>query len=342
MTTTSFPIGDPSHVSSARRAASHLAERLGFDEARAGQAALVVTELATNILKHGQRGEVLLTQCHDDDREGLEILAVDVGRGFADFQRSLRDGHSTTGSLGHGLGAVKRNTDVFEVFSLPAKGSAALCRLWGAPGASGSSHFLVRGVSVPIPGEELCGDAWSSKSSPQRLSLLVADGLGHGLFASEAAVLAVDVFSRAPFRSPAEILEEVHVSLRATRGAAVAVLSLSLEGSNATFAGLGNVSGSIVNADGARKSMVSHNGTAGHSARTMHEFTYAIAPGSTVVLHSDGLATQWDPGDYPGLWVCDPAIVAGVLYRDFTRRRDDVTVVVARAATRDADASIAS
>ena len=76
--------------------------------------------------------------------------------------------------------------------------------------------------------------------------------------------------------------------------------------------------------------MVSHNGTAGHAAGSIHEFTYPVPPQSTIVMFSDGLGTRWDLTPYPGLAQRSPALIAGVLYRDFSRRRDDVTVVVAR------------
>ena len=95
------------------------------------------------------------------------------------------------------------------------------------------------------------------------------------------------------------------------------------------YAGLGNIAGAIVG-DAPVRHMVSHNGTAGHEARKFEEFTYPWPEGALVVVHSDGLATHWDLGRYPGLMQREPSLVAGVLYRDFSRRRDDVTVVVVR------------
>jgi len=50
-----------------------------------------------------------------------------------------------------------------------------------------------------------------------------------------------------------------------------------------------------------------------------------------LVLHSDGLVSHWSLDAYPGLAARDPSLIAGILYRDFTRGRDDVTVVVAKA-----------
>ena len=76
--------------------------------------------------------------------------------------------------------------------------------------------------------------------------------------------------------------------------------------------------------------MISHNGTLGHIAKRMQAFDYPIAGPPVVVLHSDGLGTSWQLEKYPGLTACDPALIAGVLYRDFNRGRDDVTVLAFR------------
>jgi hypothetical protein len=76
--------------------------------------------------------------------------------------------------------------------------------------------------------------------------------------------------------------------------------------------------------------MVSRNGTAGHIAPKVQEFHYPVPSGAIMVMFSDGLGTHWDLRAYPGLLQRSAAVIAGVLYRDFSRRKDDVTVVVAR------------
>ena len=330
MTTASFEINDSSGPAAIRRAAEGTATRLGFDATRTGQLAIVVMELATNVLKHAQHGEVLLTECGDDAGRGIEVLALDKGHGVADFERSAVDGLSTAGSLGHGLGAIRRMADAFEIFSQPGKGTAALARLWPTRHATRAEPSLSLGViNVPISGERVSGDAWSAKVAPHAASVIVADGLGHGVLAAEASEAAISVFERDPLRSPSQTLEDVHLALRPTRGAAVAIAGLDFEHDVARFAGVGNIAGVIV--DGAaRRSLVSHNGTAGHTARHLHEFNYPLVRSSVLIMHSDGLASGWNTADYTGLWTRDPALVAGVLYRDFTRRRDDVTVLVGR------------
>jgi anti-sigma regulatory factor (Ser/Thr protein kinase) len=329
ITSAAFLIGEPTEAAAVRRKAEAMAVRIGFDPTRTGQIAIIVMELATNIIKHAQRGEMLITECRDETGRGLEVLALDKGRGVRNVEESMSDGRSTAGSLGQGLGAVRRLSDLFEIFSQPSGGTAALSRLWQSHSPRAAAGFALGAVNVAKAGESVSGDAWSASVGRYGASLLVADGLGHGVMAAEASVAAVVEFDRDPLRSPALCLEEVHRALRPTRGAAVAVAGLDFAHDVTRFAGLGNISGAIV--DGTTKrNLVSHNGTAGHTARHMHEFSYPMGPASTLIMHSDGLATGWNPADYAGLWPRDPSLVAGVLYRDFTRRRDDTTVLVGR------------
>lgn len=74
--------------------------------------------------------------------------------------------------------------------------------------------------------------------------------------------------------------------------------------------------------------MISHNGTVGHTMRKVQEFVYPWVAGSLLVMHSDGLGTQWRIDDRAGLRDEHPQLIAGVLYRDFKRGRDDATIVV--------------
>ena len=76
--------------------------------------------------------------------------------------------------------------------------------------------------------------------------------------------------------------------------------------------------------------MVSHNGTVGYIMRKVQSIDYPWTDDSLLLMHSDGLATHWNLGRYPGLCQREPSLIAGVLYRDHKRGRDDVTVVVAR------------
>jgi hypothetical protein len=189
---------------------------------------------------------------------------------------------------------------------------------------------LAAGLSVPLPGETECGDGWACWRAGELMSVFVCDGLGHGPHAAHATDLATAAFRRHAERSTREIVEYVFAALKSSRGAAVAVAELDQREGRARFCGLGNIAGAIVRPDGSSQSLVSHPGIAGHTMRRLREFTYEWPAGSLIVLHSDGLSTHWSLDPYAGLSSRRPDVIAGVLYRDFRRVRDDATVVVAR------------
>ena len=258
---------------------------------------------------------------------------MDAGPGMADVAASFRDGHSTGGSAGEGLGAVRRGSRALDVFSAPGQGTVILARLGrGNPdSADRSGDPTVGAMNLPMPGEEACGDAWCQHHFDDGFVLMVADGLGHGPQAAEASHMAVKAFLKQPDQPPTAIVEDMHLALKPTRGAAAAVARVDLRQGLITYAGVGNIAGTIVAEDGSVRRMVSHNGTVGHVAKRIQAFTYPFDGAPLVVMASDGLATSWKIDAYPGLFRRHPTLIAGVLYRDFSRGRDDVTVLVARA-----------
>lgn len=320
VTSVAIPVREPTHVAEARRHAETAAARAGFDETHAGRAAIVVTELATNLLKHAGGGEIVL-----DIAEGLQVLSLDKGPGMADVEACLADGYSTGGTRGEGLGAIRRQSQGFEVYSRPGLGTAVLTRL--TAGGEPASARAWASVCLPYPGETVCGDGWRVRSDAGVTTLLTVDGLGHGVFAHEASLAALDAFDKHGSKPLTEVLEYIHGALRPTRGAAVSVARV--HPGRVEFAGVGNVAG-VLSAAGASRKMISHNGTLGHVAKRMQAFDYPAAGPPVVVLHSDGLGSSWQFEKYPGLTACDPALIAGVLYRDFNRGRDDVTVLAFR------------
>jgi hypothetical protein len=203
-----------------------------------------------------------------------------------------------------------------------------LARVHAGP-APAPPRWEVGAVRLAKTGEDVCGDSWSSAETGDACSVLVADGLGHGLAAADAANAAVRCFETTPSLGPADQVSAMHLALRGTRGAAVAVARVNRRAGVLAFAGVGNVAGSIIAKEGARH-LVSLSGTAGHTVRKVNEFTYSWCADALLVMHTDGLGGRWNLAQYPGLIEHDPSIVAGVLFRDFNRGRDDVTVIAAR------------
>ncbi|WP_027171747.1 ATP-binding SpoIIE family protein phosphatase [Methylobacterium sp. 10] len=325
-------VTETSQVAEARRRAVAVAQTNGFDETAAGRVAIVVTELATNIVKYGVPGEILVGTYDDSTGAGLEILALDKGPGFTDLGSAMRDGHSTGGSAGEGLGAVRRLSDAFDIATRPGSGTAVIARLSGSHRAAATALTdlpAYGAVTVPLRGEIANGDACGIRKRADGWTAIVADGLGHGPEAAKASEEAMRVFVRHWDAAPGAILTAVHAGLRHTRGGAVSVARYDRDVGILTFAGVGNVGGAVVAAT-VTKRTVSLAGTAGHAARRIQEFVYPMRPDDLFVLCSDGIATGWTLDAYPGIAAAHPSLVAGLIYRDFARARDDATVLVVR------------
>jgi anti-sigma regulatory factor (Ser/Thr protein kinase) len=324
-----FLIEDQSQVGNARRGAMELAHSLGFDAEQSGKVGIAATESASNIIKHAGRGHLLVHPQHRDGIGGVEIIALDKGPGIADVAASLRDGHSTRGTMGGGLGALSRLTENFEIFTQLGKGTAVRLELWARSVPRRAQAIEYGGICVPKSGEPVCGDAWAVETWRDQVAVLVADGLGHGVSAHEAARAATDTLRAHPQDAPAAIMEACHSALARTRGAAVAIAQVVASGERGTFAGVGNIVCRIEGSS-ANRHLVSHNGTVGHTMRKVQEFSFPWPVGALLILHSDGLGTHWDLAAYPGLSARHPALISAVLYRDYDRGRDDVSVVVLR------------
>lgn len=247
---------------------------------------------------------------------------------MANVEACLRDGYSTGGTAGTGLGSVARLSSFFDIYSVAGSGTVLVSRIWGKQPAL-ATKLDIGAICLPKAGEVSCGDNWSLYLSDGRLLVTVADGLGHGPDAAHASNEAIRIFQENGKYSGPVILQTAHAALRSTRGAAMSIAEFDLNRRMILFAGVGNISGVIHNSTGTR-SMVSHNGTLGAATSKYQEFNYPWPNGSLAILHSDGLMTRWHLEQYPGLAARHPSIVAGVLFRDFERGRDDATVVVIR------------
>jgi anti-sigma regulatory factor (Ser/Thr protein kinase) len=323
-------VRDASGVAEARRLATRLVDSVDFSAVETANVGLIATELATNLLKHAKHGRFVMRLLQTAQNIGVELLALDQGPGINDLAQCLRDGYSTAGSAGTGLGAVKRLASQFDIHSILGKGTAVMARLWSGQSASQpNTKFEFGIVCLPMPGEEASGDGWGVEQLRDKYIATVVDGLGHGPDAAIAARAALATAKEHRDKSPAEIIERAHGSLRSTRGAAMVVAEINLTGSVVRFCGVGNIAATIVHNQQVRH-LVSHNGIVGQEARKISEFTYPWSGEALLVMHSDGLSARWDLETYPALVRRDPALIAGVLYRDFSRGRDDMTVLVAR------------
>lgn len=329
---TTIEVAEQTQSAEVRRVVAELGKARGLSETDLGRASLVATEAATNLIKYGKKGIVAVSWFEEGGAAGIQLIAADQGPGFASFRTSARDGYSTGGSLGIGLGAIMRAADEFDVYSVEGQGAVLLMRIsaGGVKPGPRPGALWVGTRATPKPGQDVCGDAWATRKAGRWERVCVIDGLGHGPLAATASSTAARVFRGCPESdTPMDILKKAHAALRVTRGAVMAVLAIDAKAGVACFAGIGNIAGVILG--GAKpQHLLSTDGIVGYNMRSIRQHEHVWTPDSTVILNSDGLSTRWSIANSPGLLQHHPALMAAALHRDFARDTDDATVVVAR------------
>lgn len=325
-------VTDRSETYEARQRAQQVAAGLGFTKASIGSVAIIVTEAANNLAKYGAGGEIIVQTMGSQGLAGIEIIALDRGPGMANPCACMRDGFSTGGTPGTGLGAIIRLSTVFDVASFSQVGTALVSRYWPKipPKFPQRTAWEIGALSVPKPGQTVCGDGYAWNDGENTLHVVVSDGLGHGPLAADASLDAIRAFhANVSLSAPADILKTIHDTLRSTRGAAVAVAAIDAAAGIVRFAGIGNISG-IILGSGLSRNMVSQSGIVGSDVKRIQTFDYPWSEDATLILHSDGISSRLRLDPYPGLFKRHPSLVAGVIYRDYGRGTDDSTVVVVR------------
>ncbi|WP_256103537.1 ATP-binding SpoIIE family protein phosphatase [Streptomyces sp. ODS05-4] len=332
---------------SARREAARLAKRIGLGADRVSAVEIAVTEAATNLQKHAVDGALALRVTRSGPHAAVEFVATDTGPGIPHLPSALADGTSSTGTLGVGLGAIARLADVFDIHTLPGRGTTVMAQFWAGAEARREEPAGVDagGLTRPIGGEELCGDTWALRSAAAPgtatadggaasgagpVLAMMCDGLGHGPQAARAGEVAREAFRDTRHTRPQQVLQDLHRALKGTRGAAIAVARLDFAAGSVEFSGVGNVSAFLVE-DGKRNSLLSVPGIVGHHMPHLRTFTAAAGPGSAFVTHSDGLSDRWSPDSFPGLFVRRSTVVSAQILREAGGRRDDIGILVVKA-----------
>lgn len=337
----SYVVAADSDVGNLRRAVQAKAFEFGLDNESIGKTAIVASELATNLIKHTKSGgEVLLKGFKSSNRQGLEIIALDKGTGVKSVY--LNDGESTSATLGVGLGAIRRLSDQVDMHTDSEMGTAILARFWAKSRAlstqessAPASLFEFGGVMVPYPGENVCGDGWAVADCGTKFVVVMLDGLGHGPLAGQAAQRALNEFKQFNNASVSSLIDKMQEGMRGTRGAVLALAVIDRSAGLVHYAGIGNICGRIASSSKS-VSCVSMGGTAGlRVPAKVREFTYSWVEDSVLFMNSDGLRTGFYARDLSTLSQCDPALAAGILYRDFARRNDDASVLIVSNAGRE-------
>ena len=332
-TSTRLDVEEVSQIGGARRSATAMGHAHGLGEEAVGRLAIVTTEAATNIVRHGGGGMVVLRALTHGGAQAIEVLALDKGAGIPNIDRAMQDGYSSRGTAGQGLGAMRRLSDVFAVHSQRGVGTAVLARVGQRlhpaiqPPRNAVLDDRLGVVCVPMRGEVECGDRWQLVAERSALSLMVVDGLGHGPDAAFAAACAANAYRGTSGRAHDIMLSAIDLGMRQTRGAAISVVSVDDAAAELTFTGVGNVEGRVLGGPHTQY-LVPQNGIVGHGMPPLRATRASWPAGGRLVIHTDGIAARWRLDAYEQGLAIHPALLAGMLYRDCSRDRDDVTVVV--------------
>ncbi len=327
-----FPIDEISQVGEARRFALVLCSDLNFEETGSGRVAIIVNELGNNLVRYAKKAQLIFRKFSTKTERGIEILSIDSGPGMDDIL-SLQDGYSTGSTPGTGLGAIKRQSDLFDIYSTIGVGTVIVSRVYSKkipmPAAAEklSDGFEIGAINNPLRGEMISGDGWCVHETTNGLAVTIVDGLGHGPMANQAAIKALHVFAENYDSPVTTVLQKIHTDLRATRGAAVFLLATHKD--MITYTGVGNIS-AVLQTPVKSKVLSSQNGTAGLRIGTIKSLQEEWHTSDYFIFHSDGLSSRWNLDTYPGFKNKHPSLVAALLFRDFDRGTDDTTVVVVR------------
>jgi hypothetical protein len=289
--------------------------------------------MATNLRRHAAGGRIAIlpdppgAPGADGSGGGFWVVSIDRGPGIADLDRMERDGVSTAGSSGTGLGAIRRQSDGLDIHTGP-DGTTLCARIARRRSAAVRPAWDMAALTDRYPGEEVCGDGFAMRRDDGGWTVMVCDGLGHGRGAREATVAVTDAFMAARGEAPSRSLFAMSEAARATRGAVAMVMRLPDDGAAITVAGIGNVSGLGMSRDGARR-LPARDGRLGGAMPRLKDENVGLAPGERLILHSDGLRTLRDLGARRGLLARSAPTIAAVLLRDEARGTDDACVLVA-------------
>lgn len=326
-----FKANDRSYFAILKKEIHVIAVKAGFGERRIGEIDIIVAEMASNLVKHGGGGYILTKLFSENNIEGIEIIGIDSGAGITDLNKMLADGASTKHTLGLGLGAMKRLSDLFQVYSLKNWGTVILCRKYKkAHPVSAPPKVEIRSVVVPKPGEEACGDGFYSIVTKDHIKLFLGDGLGHGPEAAHAVQEAGAAFLNCTETYPPEVLRFINAEVRKTRGLVGSVAVFHTKLKKWELCGVGNIS-TKVNGPTFSKNYMSYNGIIGlNIPRTMHAQEFPGEKGQCLIMCSDGIKSRWETLKYTGIFRFDLSLLAASLIKDFNRNTDDASVAVCK------------
>ena len=329
---TVYKVGDRSYFALLKKEIHALAVSAGFSETKVGEIDIIISEMVTNLVKHAGEGQILVKLLEEEDIQGIEIISIDNGPGMNDVTRMVADGVSTTNTLGQGLGAMKRLSQVFQIYSQRNWGTVILARVFEKerPYRKKPALAEIRSVVLPKPGEEACGDGFYFSQTEDHIRLFLGDGLGHGPEAAHAVQQAGKTFLASSATDPVEVIRQLHPAVKKTRGLVGTVAVFDLKAQCWRVCGVGNISTKVVGTV-AQKNNMAYNGIIGLNVpNTLNTQEIRHEKGQHLILCSDGIKSKWDLSRHPMIIRYDLSIMAATIIKDFARYTDDMSVAICK------------
>jgi anti-sigma regulatory factor (Ser/Thr protein kinase) len=323
-------VADEAAVSLVREAVRARGAAIGLDRERTESLVTAASELGHNQIAHAGGGEMLVRTLSRRGIPGIEVLARDQGGGISEPVAALRGerpaGGAGFGGLGIGLSSAHRLADELDFDLRSGQGTTIAARKFKSPVPRSEVAVLAR----PCRGETVIGDDAAFLRRSDGLLLTVADGLGHGPLAQEAAALAIATLRESASVSPRELLQLCHRALTKTRGAVMSVVYLPDDGSEVLQAGVGNIACHLYRN---RTSMrfPSTPGVLGQvpPGERITENRSPLGGRQVLLLYSDGLSSRIDLTDEAALLREPPLMIAHRLLVEHGQDHDDALVLVA-------------
>ncbi len=304
----------------------------GFSPRKVGEIDIVVSEIITNLVKHAGGGKLLVKLIEDQEVQGIELISVDNGPGMTDVSRMVSDGVSTKSTLGNGLGAMKRLSEVFQVYSQKNSGTVILCRIYNRelPTCKENAIAEIKSLIIPKPREKECGDGFHSITNNKEIRLFMGDGLGHGPEAAHAVQAGIHAFAECKDSDPVEVIRHIHTAVKKTRGLVGTVGIFNIQKKQWNFCGIGNIL-TRVNSNISNGGYMPYNGIIGMNIpHTLKSKEFEYESGQHIIMCSDGIKSRWDTLKYPGILRYDISIMAALVWKDFSRATDDMGIAVCK------------
>ncbi len=330
----SYRVEERSYVSYIKREIHNQLSRGKFSPKQVGEIDIIVSEISSNVIKHAGSGELLYRiQNIDETTSRFEIISIDKGPGIADTARMMKDGVSTTNTLGQGLGAINRLSETTQLYSIPGWGTILFSRVTTNQKRAlqkKTGDLEIRDFYVNKPRETVCGDGFRVKQTESETIIFCGDGLGHGEHAKDAVDKAGDFFLQCNEREPVEIIKAMHQVIRKTRGLVGTITLFDKVMNEWRICGVGNIFTRMYTGIHF-KNYLPYNGAIGlNLPNSLKATAFQAEKNQHLIMCSDGIQTRWDLNKYPFIFKYDNMVLAAAIYKDFTRGNDDSSVLIAK------------